>query len=716
MHWQPYFPLSLRIMSVSQIKVMPSYQPFQCLVCQSRFTRHENLKRHSTLHSRSQAEASLPCDFCHATFSRPDLRNRHMKRKHPEHEQHRVTKRTQRQPAPRQDRLNSSVSPTAVSPTGSNGGLPSPGSVHSSPGEETTFDSDAVWRPVMRYQQQQQFDRGHPTENPNMATPRTGIAKTQLTRDLLQHPSTTSDSALIDQIVQDATDLERSLLLGTSFLKPTNHLDNQLHPLPTSEAEPLDTSLAEYNFSHPILDRLSPNGSPRLQDDWAPTSLQISRGCNLFFASVSHFLPFLHSSTFDPTQVPPHLVLSILCLAYQYGEDPECGDQEGSGESFSIRCFHKARALLASDEERPDASTMITTLVQSYLLLQICAMMYLCGDNSVYGLKMHSHIISLARAGRMTQPMTVELGATADLESLWREFVKAESHKRTLFAVHQIDALWYQFLSIPRSISHLEIKHDMPCPEDQWSSSSAAEWAHRQLVARNAGPSVTYTDAVRRFLSSDDEITSIPAFVPFGAINIAQFLISSAREISGWSTMTGMLSMERFGALRSSLVALSPFICPGNHTAQTKHAISCAATWETAMIELQMWSPSHTGGIVEGSIDAVLSQSTYLGPSQFLCDTNTAKAIQPHVNWFLRYLNETVMLNSEAPWVTLYAYKAFLIAWQLIHAGLPGAMDAVGVHDSDTEGALMWARKVFQRRQKWQIGKLILSCLDELDK
>ncbi|KAG0155744.1 hypothetical protein PDIDSM_2917 [Penicillium digitatum] len=674
-------------MSVSQVKVMPSYQPFQCLVCQRRFTRHENLKRHSTLHSRSQAEASLPCDFCHATFSRPDLRSRHMKRKHPEHEQHRVTKRTERQPAPRQDRLNTSASPTAVSTTESHGDLNSPGSVNSSPGEETRLDGDAVWRPVMRYQQQQ-FGCERPTENQNTATPRSGIAKTQATSDLLQHQLVTSDSALIEQIVQDATDLERRLLLG----------------------------LAEYSFNHPTLDRLSPTDIPQLQDDWAPTARQISRGCDLFFGSVSHFLPFLHSSTFDPTHVPPHLVLSILCLAYQYGEDPECGNQEGSGDSFSIRCFHKARALLASDEDRPDASTMITTLVQSYLLLQICAMMYLCGDISACGLKMHSHMISLARAGRMTQPMNVESGATADLESLWREFVKSESHKRTLFAVHQIDALWYQFLSIPRSISHLEIKHDMPCPQDQWSSSSAAEWAHRQLVARNAGPSVTYTDAVRRFLSSDEDAASLPAFDPYGAINIAQFLISSAREISGWSTMTGMLSLERFGALRSSLVALRPFICPSDHKAQTKYATSCPATWETAMMELQMWSPSHTGGIVEGSIDAVLSQSTFLGPSQFLCDTNTAKTMQPHVNWFLRYLEETRTLESEAPWVTLYAYKAFLIAWQLINAGLPGAMDTVGISDGDIEGALIWARKVFQRRQKWQIGKLILSCLDELGK
>lgn len=58
-------------------------------------------------------------------------------------------------------------------------------------------------------------------------------------------------------------------------------------------------------------------------------------------------------------------------------------------------------------------------------------------------------------------------------------FIKSESHKRTLFAVHQIDALLYQFLSIPRSLSHLEIKHELPCPDGCWAAPSAAEWAYQ---------------------------------------------------------------------------------------------------------------------------------------------------------------------------------------------------------------------------------------------
>lgn len=324
-------------------------------------------------------------------------------------------------------------------------------------------------------------------------------------------------------------------------------------------------------------------------------------------------------------------------------------------------------------------------------------------------------------------PTSDASATTEDLDSLWREFIKAESHKRTAFAVHQIDALWYQFLSIPRSISHLEIKHELPSPEDYWTASSSVEWAHRQLVARNSGLSVQYTDAVRCFLSPDADLNSIPRFDPYGAINITQFLLSSAREISGWSAMTGMLSMDRFSALRSSLVALGRFIRPEQQqqpapaAKTTTHAAAVSraaeATWETAMIELHMWSPSHTGGIVEASIDAVLNQlTTYLGPSCGILESNTAKAIQPHVNWFLRYLDMTLTPDSEAPWIVFYAYKAFLIAWQLLHGRVVGAMQVVGVRDGDVEGALGWARKVFERRRRWQLGRLILACLDELGK
>lgn len=495
----------------------------------------------------------------------------------------------------------------------------------------------------------------------------------------------------IDRIGQDVMDLQTLLDAGPSLLKPGHdHL-----PSP---------DFTSFSFCHE-------------GDDWGPSTVQIARGCELFFAHVSHFVPFLHQPTFDYNQAPLYLLLSMLSLAYQYGSDPETPDETGA--DLSKRCFHRARAL-TNDEDN------IST-VQSYLLLQICAMMYLCGEDSSHALKMHSAMISLARSSGLMHPTTIEPSTTQDLDTLWHTFIKAESHKRTLFAVHQIDALWYQFLSIPRSISHLEIKHDLPCPRDHWTASSPSEWAHRQLIQKQ-GPAVQYADAVRRFLSQDssDISSSLPPFDPYGAINITQFLISSAREISGWSTMTGMLSIERFGALRSSLVALSPFICPSTSTSTSaspptpeKNNILSTATWQTAMIELQIWSPSHTSGIVEASIDAVLSQSTYLSLSpspSILCEDLTAKAIQPHIDWFLRYLDSTVdpVRQGEAPWVALYAYKAFLIAWVLVRGGVSGAMGVVGVGDGDGEGAVQWARGVFARRRGLVLGRLIGECLDRL--
>lgn len=119
---------------------------------------------------------------------------------------------------------------------------------------------------------------------------------------------------------------------------------------------------------------------------------------------------------------------------------------------------------------------------------------------------------------------------------------------RTLLSVHQIDCMWYHFLSLPRSLSHLEIKHDVPCPESWWQIASAAEWAHRTLTVGPAQRSVRYWELVRRMFSQEClsvENLSTTTLEPYGAANIMLFLQSSVREASGWATMTGRLSMDR---------------------------------------------------------------------------------------------------------------------------------------------------------------------------
>ncbi|KAJ5469217.1 Transcription factorfungi [Penicillium sp. IBT 31633x] len=157
-----------------------------------------------------------------------------MKRKHPQQEQRSVIKRAQRTPAARQERIHSSVSPTVVSPTGSQDAFSSRSSAHSSPGQEIRIDN-AIWHPDMRCQQQG-YNQGHHSEERNNAittSPNSGIIRIQPATDPSQQRSAINESNFINQVVQDATDLDRSLLMDTSFLKPTDHLNTQLHPMPS---------------------------------------------------------------------------------------------------------------------------------------------------------------------------------------------------------------------------------------------------------------------------------------------------------------------------------------------------------------------------------------------------------------------------------------------------------------------------------------------------
>lgn len=677
------------IMSVSvlpnTVERRPSFQPFQCTVCQSRFTRHENLKRHAALHTRSSEDTILSCDICNATFSRADLRHRHMKRKHPD----------QDDPHPRKRQTcRQAKSPSmSASPSGS---LPSP---HS--GSDETMDR-TFWQTTMQGGLQSRRDNDSHSES-------TGTSL----------PSSLDNNHLLNSA--HAQELPSGNILGTY------HFPSHATSTPTSQPN-FNSSLSAFGFDPgitenlldlntlqaPVIsDNMSTIDTPQAQDDWYPSNTQISRGCDLFFDHISTFLPILHRPSFNSGMIPRSLLFGILALGYQYSEDPDANNAKDSGISLSVHCYQQARALLSATDDEDTNNHSLTT-VQTYLLLQIYAMMYLCGRDSAYGLKTHSKIITIARSIGLTQPALLQPSSAEDLDSLWQQFIATETQKRTMFAIHQIDSMWYQFLSLPRSLSHLEIKHDLPCPGELWTAKSAGEWAHRQLVSRHAGSSSStlYSDAVRRFLTSD--ANSIPPFDPYGTINITQFLISSAREISGWSTMSGVLCIERVEPLRSSLLALSPFVHSQPGAAKTADAALCEATWETAMIELQMWSPSHTGGFVESSMDAVLHHLTVLAPScDFLCESNIAGAIQPHVDWFLRYLDATLVPDTEAPWLIIYAYKAFMIAWQLIKGGIGGSMQVVGVDGIDE--ALAWGKKVFRRRERWQLGRIVMGCLERLE-
>lgn len=120
--------------------------------------------------------------------------------------------------------------------------------------------------------------------------------------------------------------------------------------------------------------------------------------------------------------------------------------------------------------------------------------------------------------------------------------------------LHHMDALWYQLLSVPRLISHPEIKHDMPCAEALWNAPSAADWAHRNLCpSRAKSTPVRYSDAIRKVLCAA-ETGEVPP-PEFYTVGVLHFLTSSLREVSGYSAMTGMVSPERFKVRRLSFLS-----------------------------------------------------------------------------------------------------------------------------------------------------------------
>lgn len=702
------------------------YQPFQCDICQRRFTRHENLKRHAALHSQSSNTPSLQCTFCDITFSRSDLRRRHIQRKHLDA---RLDARGTRAsiasppPAQRQEKnarrqtlrkeLSESPSQMQVQMSPTNGvDQHGHGQV-----EVGGWSRNTEQRMLQQSQSQSQVQTQSQPRSHSLIYQ--GLAAKSVEETSLL-------AILMDDDLQNQTQVTPDLDIeaATSFIS-TNHLGSSAAfkpPSPTNSI-PMTASWPGLNLDQDMLDTLFSVSPPCTTESWFPSRTQLKQGCELYFDHVSHFLPFLHRPTFDIDQVPKHLLLSILCLGYQYGEDPDSNHQSRSSDSISRRCFDQALVSISreKDNEHNEANDLVQ--VQSFLLLQIYAMLYAHRNESACGLRTHSKMIALARSGGLLQPSQAQRPQTSDLDSLWLEFARAESRKRTLYAIHQIDTHWYQFLSIPRSLSHLEIKHDLPCPEAAWAASTAGEWAHHQLTAGHAGSCAKYPVAIRHFLSSDKEdINYIPDFSSYGAINITHFLVSSAREISGWSAMTGILSTERLDPLRSSLSALGPYIRAqnahfslSNSRAASAAAAASEATWETAMIEVQVWSPSHTGGIVETEIASALHRMHSTTPSaDLLSRTSLATGIQPHINWFLIYLATETNPECEAPWVTLSAYKAFMLAWQLVKGGVPGAMEVVQIDEGDTEGAVRWAREVFGRRARWRIGKVILECLDEL--
>ncbi|OWZ48953.1 early growth response protein 1 [Cryptococcus neoformans AD1-83a] len=648
-------------------------QPFKCAVCSRRFTRMENLKRHSKLHDDTSERPTFPCGRCTATFSRADLRRRHLASKHGE------DKSTSRSP------------------------------------RELPFVSSGV-------------NGSHERRESVSVTNLSPIITAQPIPETSPRPlSSALEAALtfdfgVNEFSSNSTWNSRQEV-DNSPSRHTSQSQTSASSIPNYHAHPSIGSISMTSVDlHARLSQSPLSAIPPSVEEVIQNPAFIFASLESFFSHAAHIFPFIHRATFDARSCHPSLLFGMMCIGLHM-------TREGSGDvdqQRAIYCYKAGlRALDGVTEISQEKSTDTLTIIHAHLLLEMYAIMALCGSHTMQGLRLHSQCVELSRKAGLMESYPTQPSVTQDLDSLWRQFVRAESHKRALYSLYGFDSAWYHFLSRPRCLSHLEIKHELPCGDDLWNAFTPTEWAHRSLIASSTcslgGSSSTrmrFLDMVRAaFVNQVEDPLPLP-LDSTGASLMTHFVLASVREMTGWTTMTGRSCFERFEALLASMVRLEPLVTVQDAKLETPASAAAEATWRMSMIELLLWSQSHTGGLVEDSIDAALAAITTLGANNPIeLTAQIIQSVEQHITWFLLYLQRTSSpispsLQSESPLLTFYLFKATIIAWQIVKSGGSSPLEVVGVKDE--EGLLSWMKKMFRMREKWGVGHSAMRCLGDL--
>ncbi|WVF71788.1 hypothetical protein IAT40_006596 [Kwoniella sp. CBS 6097] len=659
--------------------------PFRCSVCLKRFTRHENLKRHSHRH-RSENEGKIySCEHCSRTFARSDLRRRHIRKQHPEVP-----------PDPSRTRLKAgSAAPIASSTTsGCSGSTQSDIPIDTS---RLPFSFDlGDWDTSLL------SGRNHAGgTDPKDTSYVTQVKSPHISSN---HPSFSIESLL-------ASPLE-ALGPSSAHIELTS---GECDKTPGTLSLPVWVDCViedfsphnDYNRRHSFLGPRTPSRTSSFSPEIVITQSIMELGISLFFSNLSAFFPFIHQPTFDTSSVPEYLVMAMLSVAIQFAET------ELEGPKLAAYCFHRGCRLIdeAEQSESDDGKGGLKLhMIQAYLLLEIHALCFARGAESCWGLRFHHRLTELARVGGLGDPYPPQPIDKGDLNALWRQFVRAETHKRTLYAAYHLDTLWYHTLSVPRGISHLEIKVDLPCSEAAWTIPTAAEWAFYGLVTDPSNSPTRYLGAIRMCMSPDAAERGM-SFGTYGCLAMILYALSGVREMSGWSTVTGQVPIERFDTLYAALAAVEPIVSKEEDTSPL--FILTQATWHMAMIDLLLWSPSHTNGVVELNLEAAVAAIARLSNSGIsFSSPSVAQTVDRHIRWFLIYLDRTHEVSQEAPWMAIYAFKAVLIAYQQVLSGSDKPLNTLGLTDS--AALLEWIRNVFAKRRGWSVGKIVLDSLGEL--
>lgn len=370
-------------------------------------------------------------------------------------------------------------------------------------------------------------------------------------------------SSLISLAAESITEATRAALL-TTLSQPSGFIQgNQNYQNARNQQRRYSTSaqLSPVNtgFS-PSVKQSAGSGIPSTKD--------LQRYVAAYIKYFHPHLPFLHiptlnfnSSTFTSSYKGGQrnggaiggagcLVLSIAAVGALYEFEPIVAREIFETAKRTIQIFLEDRrkadvtaalsGLHAGNSNGDSSSNNPVWLVQAMLLNVIYGLQ--CGDRVACETAV-THcgaLVSLARAAGLTRPTTVpamnsvkqedgdiqmgdlDLGSfsgsvgsdgwgglgikmEADENVEWTSWIISEERKRTLYAVHLLSSLLVAAHNLPPALMNNEIRLDLPCNEELWSSHNAAVWQSRGGLVAASKSSVNFATALNGLLSAGQQ-------------------------------------------------------------------------------------------------------------------------------------------------------------------------------------------------------------------
>ncbi|KAF7545557.1 hypothetical protein G7Z17_g9085 [Cylindrodendrum hubeiense] len=127
-------------------------------------------------------------------------------------------------------------------------------------------------------------------------------------------------------------------------------------------------------------------------------------------------------------------------------------------------------------------------VIQAYVLFEYYAI-YCCQDRLFpRALKIHRNLVDAAREYQMLQDgaalnsgspdAAMNMNGEFDTEDTkWKTFVESESQKRIMYSIYYLDSQMAITCNIRPLLSALELKYELPCPDNLWSAPNATSWS-----------------------------------------------------------------------------------------------------------------------------------------------------------------------------------------------------------------------------------------------